>query len=404
MTENLHNFTSGATINPNGEEKLRERYEKQRFNAEQMLAKLREERERAVDFIADTRTLSMVPINDEIKKQMPMVEEQERLIPTAPQVAIIPNNDDQWYHTVGPVVPNSHAHEQIAAQLQIPVKYYRKMLAEQPDLLSVNVNRWLATQPSRRLLRVRRDDHIGVARAYLSDRYRRLDNLELAESFLPMLADSATGWKIHQCGLTSIRMHIEAVYPNLTGEVKVGDAVALAVKISSSEVGSGALTVQLGVHRLVCSNLLVVPKWSQRQIHLGRAQDEFVALLSDATIKKEDQLIIDKMRDVVYGMADTDRFQELLGTLTESTQAALPNPIAATEILGKNLSLTEGELICVKNEMINGGDATMWGLTNALTATARELDFERKAELELAAGTLLENAQAWKQFTNAAAA
>ena len=403
MTENRHNFTDGAAANDGdaGQERLRQRYVEQRFNAEEMLGKLQEERGKQLDFIADTRTLNMVPVANELKEQMPEVEEQQRLHPSAPQVAIIPRTDEDWYSQTGPVIPNSHAHEQIAAQLKIPTKYYRRMLAEQPDLLSMNVNRWMEEAPARRMFRVRQDENIGVARAYLSDRYRRLDNLELAESFIPMMADPTSGWQIHQCGLTSIRMHIEAVYPNLTGEVKVGDAVALAVKISSSEVGSGALSVQLGVHRLVCSNLMVVPKWSQRQVHLGRAQDEFVALLSDETIRKEDQLIIDKMRDVVTGMADTERFQELMGVLTDSTRAAIHDPIVATEILGGNLSLKEGELRLVQNNMIDGGDASMWGLTNALTAAARDLDFERKAELELAAGTILENASTWQQFTEA---
>jgi len=272
------------------------------------------------------------------------------------------------------------------------------MLAEEPDLLALNVNRWLEETPARRLFRVQRQDQIGVARAYLSDRYRRLDNLELAESFLPMLVEDGSPWRIHQCGLTTVRMHIEAIFPTMNGEVKVGDEVALAVKISSSEVGSGALSVQLGVHRLVCSNLMVVPKFSQRQIHLGRAQDEMVALLSDATIKKEDQLIIDKMRDVVTGMADIDRFQDLLGTLQESAAYNLDDPIKATEILCGDLSLNEGEKNLVTNNMITGGDATIWGLTNALTAAARDLDMERKSELEAAAGKMMETATDWDRY------
>jgi len=405
MTENRHDFTEGAPANKGYEQRLQDRYDQQRFNADGMLEKLREERGRQLDFITDTRTISMVPVTDDLKSQMPQVEEQQRLVPSTPQVAIIPKTRlrTHWHTETGPVVPNAHAHEQIAAHLKIPTKYYRRMLAEQPDLLSVNVNQWMKETPARRMFRIRRDEKTGVARAYLSDRYRRLDNLELAESFIPMMADEASGWQIDQCGLTSVRMHIEAIYPNLTAEVKVGDAVALAVKISSSEVGSGALNVQLGVHRLVCSNLMIVPKWSQRQVHLGRAQDEFVALLSDETIRKEDQLIIDKMRDVVTGMADTDRFQELLDTINDSTRAKIDDPIAATEILGNRLTLKEGELRTVQNKMMSEGDASMWGLTNALTATARKLDFERKAELELAAGTILEDTSLWNSFTTATA-
>ena len=404
----MSEMTPGTKLNDVQQDSLQERYNQQRFDAQGMLDKLREERGEQVDFITDTRTINMVPIAPVLQEQMPEVEEQQRLHPSVPQVAIIPragetNGNTEWYSQTGPVVPNAHAHEQIAAQLQIPTKYYRRMLAEQPDLLANNVNRWMEKTPTRRMFRIRRDENIGVARAYLSDRYRRLDNLELAESFVPMLADEDSGWQVHQCGLTSVRMHIEAVYPGLMDEVKVGDAVALAVKISSSEVGSGALNVQLGVHRLICSNLMVVPKWSQRQIHLGRSQNDFVALLSDATIKKEDQLIIDKMRDVVKGMADTDRFKELMATMTDSAHARVNDPIAASVLLGNNLSLKEGELRLVQNNMVNGGDSSMWGLTNALTATARNLDFERKAELELAAGTILETASTWRQYTEAAA-
>lgn len=401
----MSEMTPGTELTDDQQNRLQQKYERQRFDAQGMLDELRKERGEQLDFITDTRTIQMVPVSDELREQMPEVEEQQRLHPTLPQVAIIPRagQDEDWYAESGPVVPNAHAHEQIAAHLKIPTKYYRRMLAEQPDLLTHNVNRWMGEAPARRMFRIQKDDNIGVARAYLSDRYRRLDNLELAESFVPMLADESSGWRIHQCGLTSIRMHIEAVFPDLTGEVTVGDAVALAVKISSSEVGSGALNVQLGVHRLICANLMVVPKWSQRQVHLGRTQDEFVALLSDETIRKEDQLIIDKMRDVVTGMADTERFKELMATMTDSARATVNDPIAASEVLSKNLSLKEGELRLVQNNMVTGGDSSMWGLTNALTATARDLDFERKAELELAAGTILETASAWKQYTEAAA-
>ena len=398
MTENLHDMTVGNVVSEGQIDKLQERYNEQRFTAEGMLATLKQERENQIDFISDTRTLNMVPMADELKEQVPLVEEQERLHPSAPQVAIIPRQDEDWYKQTGPIVLNSHAHEQVAAQLKIPRQYYKRMLAEEPDLLALNVNRWLEEIPARRLFRVQRDENIGVARAYLSDRYRRLDNLELAESFVPMLVEEGSQWRIHQCGLTSVRMHIEAIYPNLNGEVKVGDEVALAVKITSSEVGSGALSVQLGVHRLICSNLMVVPKWSQRQIHLGRQQDEMVALLSDATIKKEDQLIIDKMRDVVTGMADTERFQELLGTMKESAGYELDDPVKATEILCGDLALTAGESNLVANNMIKGGDASIWGLTNALTAAARDLDMERKSELELAAGKMMETATDWNRY------
>ena len=65
------------------------------------------------------------------------------------------------------------AHQQIASRLNIPYRYYQKMQEEAPALLDSNVNTWLEQKPERRMIRVLD----GKVRAFLSDRYRRLDNL-----------------------------------------------------------------------------------------------------------------------------------------------------------------------------------------------------------------------------------
>lgn len=78
-----------------------------------------------------------------------------------------------------------HAHTQIAARLDIPGKYYNRMRASAPVLLAANVNEWFHSKPERRMLRTLD----GKMRAFLSDRYRRLDNYDLAEAVLPILAE-----------------------------------------------------------------------------------------------------------------------------------------------------------------------------------------------------------------------
>lgn len=50
------------------------------------------------------------------------------------------------------------------------------MRQEYPSLLDENINRWFQKTPERRMLRTLD----GNIRAFLSDRYHRLDNLELA--------------------------------------------------------------------------------------------------------------------------------------------------------------------------------------------------------------------------------
>ena len=43
-----------------------------------------------------------------------------------------------------------YAHRQLASYLSIPQNYYNLMLEEKPELLSVNVNEWLAGSKDRR--------------------------------------------------------------------------------------------------------------------------------------------------------------------------------------------------------------------------------------------------------------
>ena len=76
------------------------------------------------------------------------------------------------------------AHRQIAERLNIPYKYYERMRLDYPELLDQNINGWLARTPEKRMLRTLD----GKLRAFLSDRYRRCDNLELVDHVLPVLA------------------------------------------------------------------------------------------------------------------------------------------------------------------------------------------------------------------------
>ena len=74
---------------------------------------------------------------------------------------------------------------QIAEKLKIPFGYFERMRREQPELLDRNVNTWLQVTGSENRL-VRTLD--GRVRAFLSDRYRRLDNYDFAEFVLPKTA------------------------------------------------------------------------------------------------------------------------------------------------------------------------------------------------------------------------
>ena len=407
---------AGTTLNDGQMTRLRDAFTRQRVSSDTLVARLREERERQADFIVDTRTVRMVPVNEELRETLPEIPQSERLQPVKPRVAIVPAGNDtaEWFDEVGPVAANAHAHAQISSHLEIPKKYYLKMLEQEPDLLAHNVNTWFDANPKKRMFRTMTtngsDDpnapRMAFARGFLSNSYRRgIDSLELTDAILPVLENPTGGWELNQCGITDLAMHIEASYPDMMADVAVGDPVALAVKIRTSDVGAGAISVGLGFHRLVCTNIMLVPEYTERIIHRTAAQDELLEILTERTLRMEDELVMAKLKDLISGMVNAERFHAMVAKMRDADHADLADPVAASELLGRNLGLGAGELNAIQGQLMSGElKPNMWGLANALTATARELEFERKTELESAAGKLIHQPRDWAQYTEAVAA
>ena len=93
--------------------------------------------------------------------------------------------DQSGDYAVEPLEVNAIAHRQIGTHLKIPAAYYDKMLEEYPELLAQNVNAWFQREPAVRMVRT----IDGTARAFLSNRYRRIDNLDIAGIVLPVLQE-----------------------------------------------------------------------------------------------------------------------------------------------------------------------------------------------------------------------
>src|SRR5262245_5086697 len=142
------------------------------------------------------------------------------------------------------------AHDQVAAYTDIPRAYYNRVRSSDPSLLSLNVNHWLhettkrgdrvATINDRRMLRTLD----GKARAFLSEKYRPLDNYDLGTAVLPVLVGDRDNMRIESCALTEQRMYIKAVTKRLEADVKVNDPVQAGVVISNSEVGLGMVKIE----------------------------------------------------------------------------------------------------------------------------------------------------------------
>lgn len=79
-------------------------------------------------------------------------------------------SDDSGTELIEPLTITGIAHRQIGTHLRIPAAYYDRMREERPDLLAYNANTWFKQESSQRMLRTLD----GSARAYLSNRYRRM--------------------------------------------------------------------------------------------------------------------------------------------------------------------------------------------------------------------------------------
>jgi hypothetical protein len=287
---------------------------------------------------------------------------------------------------------NHNAHRQIADRVGIPQKYYERMLSDKPTLLAENVNTWFADKPERRLVRLLDGD----VRAFLSDRYQRIDNYDVAQTVLPVLLNTP-GIDVVSSEITTNRLYIKAVTHSVTGEIKskrVGDFVEAGVMITNSEIGMGALTVKPFLHFLVCTNGMVRDKDSLRRAHLGRQieGDNVVQFLTDETRKAEDHAVLLKVRDVIHAAMDATSFRKALDDIQNTTEQKLEgNPVAAVEELRNQFALNENEGNNILRHLIEGADLSRYGLINAVTRASAFIDsYDRATDLETIGGSLID--------------
>jgi hypothetical protein len=275
-----------------------------------------------------------------------------------------------------------HALGQMATDLGIPKRYFDRMKGEAFDLFRTNVHHWMYETPNRRMIRARRPSGDGypTARAWLSDRFRRLDNVEIAAKLLPEFDRLSTEVAFHNASVTESRFYLRAVFPLLEAEVKVGEPVQWGVQISNSEIGAGQLSIDSFVNVLSCTNGMVVARVLGAR-HIGKRLDD---LLSDEAREADDKAFWLAARDALRASISEAEFEKVIHTLRATTEGEeIKAPIAATERLVKEYSLSEAEHEAVLLKLTSGGDFTRWGALQAVTAAAQTVEsFDRRVELE----------------------
>lgn len=296
---------------------------------------------------------------------------------------------------------NDIAHRQIGQTLKIPALYYDRMRTEYPELLAQNVNGWFARTPdTKRMLRTMD----GTARALLSDRYRRIDNFEVASAVLPIIS-GMDGASVESCELTESRMYLKVVNPRVTAEVKKGDIVQAGIIISNSEVGMGSVNISPLVYRLVCSNGMIAEDGKLRKYHVGRANEsrEDFSIYRNETIEADDKAFLMKLEDSVKAAVDQARFAAIVDKLRESTEATFqPQQVQqVVELASKEYGFTDSESSGILGHLAAGGDLSLYGLANAVTRQAQDVaSYDRSTELEATGYRIITMAPSlWRNLT-----
>jgi len=326
-----------------------------------LIERVLKEHDRKEDILADTRRMSVV------------VENEEDGYP----VTLSVDEEDGTLH----YAPSEHMLGQMATDLSIPKRYFDRMRQNAPDLFRTNVHHWLYKEPKRRMLRgYKVDEEVRNGRAWLSDRYRRLDNIEIATKLLPEFGRLAVEPEFHSASITDERFYLRAVFPGMEREVKVGDAVQWGVQIRNSEVGAATFAIESFVLRLVCKNGMVVAKVLNAR-HIGKRLDD---ILSDEAVEADDHAFWLAARDTLRASLDEAAFEETVEKLRGTTEGEMiQSAPQATKRLAKTFSLSDEEQETVLTNLVREGDLSRWGMLNAVTATAATVDsFDRGVELE----------------------
>ena len=330
------------------------------------------------DFIADTRSLNIAEVGH-----------VQLALPNAPTLDL----------TEGEVF-----REQALAHYKVPREYADRIRVQHPALYANTLNTFFREAPTRRMVRVLDNN----ARAFLSDRYRPLDNHDLADAVLPELMRHAS-IRVESTQFTERRFYLKAVLPKIETEVKVGDPVQIGLVVSNSEVGAGALHVMPLVYRLFCKNGMIAQDYGQRRYHVGKrasSEESAFELYSEGTRRLDDAAFFAKVRDTVRGVLTHDVLERLVVRMREATQQEIEslNLPAVVEMTAQMFGYTQSTQHGILKHLIQGGDLTRYGLMNAITRQSQdEEDYEVATRMETDGSRVIELPKDdWKTLAEAA--
>ncbi|SEG48737.1 hypothetical protein SAMN04489712_105493 [Thermomonospora echinospora] len=290
----------------------------------------------------------------------------------------------------------------IAEKLKINLPYLRKCRDEAIELWDANGNGWLERAPAsaKFLIRgFRGSGGEGVARALLSDAYKRVDHLDVLTAALEGVERAGVPITVQGCDLTEQRMYVrvyssavEVLAPRLlegyrspfTGAQGAANPVVWGgFVITNSETGCGAAAITPRIVVKVCDNGYTITADAHRAVHLGGKLDEGIIDWSGQTHQKNLELITAKTTDAVHRFFTPAYVQKIVTTMQAEAGVPIERPAETIQVVSQRLRFSEEQQDAILGHFIRGGDLTAGGVMHAVTSVARTLpDADTAHEME----------------------
>ena len=365
-----------------------------------LLEKVRDDAARQADYIAPTHELQKTTDANGVPQ---VVIEQRGGVPTT----ILDVNDVSF--------------GQIAGHAGIDVRTARRLQAGYSEQFDGLINAIWQKEPSVRMLRsyeglALTDGGRGKLRAFVSDKFKTFDNVNLLNSALPQLMESPAQFQVVNATVTDKRLYLRLKSLVHTGDgAGVGDVMANGIGLQNSEVGAGSVSVYQIAWTLACLNgMQTQNKTRSSHITSGRDSDDW-GLLSDQAKDADNRALELKIRDLVGVYSSRDSFDAVLAGMKAAAADVVDadaDKAAVVENLGAVMKLTKKETGDVLNGLLDTiGQAgyerekplSRATLINAVTAVSHKADADDVDLWQQRGGALLSMRPAdWQRVAVAA--
>lgn len=360
--------------------KVQSMIEGKRPGVENAISRLLEEGKIAQDFIA--------PIGVNL-----------RMNDRQPVITFSANGHVQMNMKEGDFTLHDNAVNQIAEKMNIPAKYLRGLAAgdEWQRQLCANIlnehSGW--TQRTRVLVRAVGDEVRGV----LSDSYRRLNSVDILTAFIQEAGSQ--GAVMADAFMNDTKVWCETILPTpIEIPTKKNGIVTIfaGARFSTSDYGDGSVDMRAFLLNGACLNGMVRES-VMRQVHIGSRLPDTIAL-SKKTYELDTKTTVSAIKDLTKGLYAKDTIMQKAIEIQGASEIDVDFDKELKSLVQKGAML-KNESREVEKLLMNGnpddgvvGGATLWKLTQGITAFAREQTPARSRELHEISGQLMSRVKA----------